>query len=257
LIYDLWLILIDAVLYKLIDLSSNQLTVNLAYWLFSTTKSLLFYRPRFGSKKKATLATTAPSCATPNAHASIEPESTESIASSTTGFSSQDLLNRMKTRNRLLGLPTTTQFQSPDEEEHMILNSTTPLEFATDVDYKSMLDDIRNFVAFRGQTPGQVTTNDILTEFNQKLPTGGAPMFRALLKQICTFSRDVHNQGIWQLNPEFQWDHFWFSTQKLVLQMMAFKHWNQATPSVLILPPCNPFACDFFRLFFYIYIFCS
>ena len=150
------------------------------------------------------MVSSAANCSTQNTQTSIESKKTETLPGPTAGFSSQDLLTRMKTRNRLLGLPTVTQLQSTNEEEHLILNSSTPLEFATDVDYKSMLDDIRNFVAFRGLTPGQVTTTDILAEFNGKLPAGGVPLFRALLKQICTFSRDVHEKGIWQLNSEFR-----------------------------------------------------
>lgn len=141
-------------------------------------------------------------------------ESVESVPNSwnSTAFSSQDLLNRMANRNRLLGLPeasddedSNSSFQSPNEEENLILNThKSPLEFAPEVDYRTMMDDIRNFVAFRGVNPGQVYTDDLLAEFNEKLPLRGAPLFRALLSQLCTFSRDVHNNGIWQLKPEFQ-----------------------------------------------------
>ena len=114
-------------------------------------------------------------------------------------------------RNRLLGLPgcqgssSSAGLNSVNEEEDLILNcDSVPLEFSDGVDYKFMLDDIRNFVAFRGVTGGQVTTEDLLSEFNGKLPVKGAAIFRALLKEICTFSRNVHGQGVWQLKIEFQ-----------------------------------------------------
>lgn len=132
--------------------------------------------------------------------------------SSNAVLSSQDLLSRMQARNRLLGLPgnsaddfTGSSFRSANEEESLILETqSAPLEFATGVDYHTMTENIRSFVAFRGVTPGQVTTTDILNEFDGKLPLRGAPLFRALLNQLCSFTRDVHNQGIWQLKPEFQ-----------------------------------------------------
>lgn len=113
----------------------------------------------------------------------------------------------------MLGLPGSSTersdldsaFRSVNEEESLILEThAAPLEFATGVDYHLMMDNIRSFVAFRGIIPGQVSTSDLLNEFDGKLPLRGAPLFRALLNQLCIFSRDVHNQGIWQLKPEFQ-----------------------------------------------------
>lgn len=118
----------------------------------------------------------------------------------------------MQARNRLLGLPGSaanepndSAFRAANEEESMILQTdAAPLEFAVGVDYHTMTEEIRSFVAFRGVTPGQAFTTDLLNEFDGKLPLRGAPLFRAILNQLCTFTRDVHNQGIWQLKPEFQ-----------------------------------------------------
>ena len=175
-------------------------------------------RPRFGLKKKnvgpASTVTPSTSVQVPTEETATtsKADSVESVPSSwnSTAFSSQDLLNRMATRNRLLGLPEAddenpSTFQSANEEETLILNTATPpLEFAPEVDYRTMMDDIRNFVAFRGVTPGQVFTCDLLSEFNGKLPSRGAPLFRALLNQMCNFTRDTDNRGIWQLKPELQ-----------------------------------------------------
>lgn len=128
-------------------------------------------------------------------------------------MSSRDLLSKMQARNRLVGLPGSSvdgsdqdsSFRTSNEEEILILQTNhAPLEFASGVDYHSMLEDIRSFVAFRGVVPGQVSTTDVLNEFNGKLPSRGAPLFRAFLNQLCNFTRDVNNQGIWQLKPEFQ-----------------------------------------------------
>ena len=128
--------------------------------------------------------------------------------------SSQDLLARMMARNRLLGVsPNACQSEDgrhsslqteASAEEDLILNShSVALEFSSGVDYKTLLDDIRNFVAHRGTVPGQVSTGDILSEFDGKLPPKSAAIFRALLRELCTFSRDVHGQGVWQLEAQF------------------------------------------------------
>lgn len=124
---------------------------------------------------------------------------------------SSDLLSRMKARNRLVGLPeqdsenTEDSLQSASVEEPLILNSQpAPLEFATGVDYRTMMDNIRSFVAFRGIIPGLVTTADLLAEFNGNLPPKGAPLFRALLNQLCSFTRNANGEGVWQLKLEFQ-----------------------------------------------------
>lgn len=84
------------------------------------------------------------------------------------------------------------------------MTASAPLDFATGVDYQSMMEDIRSYVAFRGLVPGQATTTDLLEEFNGKLPPRGAPLFRALLGRLCTFTRDVNGQGVWQLKTEFR-----------------------------------------------------
>ncbi|XP_046463902.1 DNA excision repair protein ERCC-6-like [Daphnia pulex] len=176
-------------------------------------------KPRFGAKKKSVLPSVG--ACTSSHHAEMSKESPGAVdaidlpipGSSNAVLSSQDLLSRMQARNRLLGLPGNSaddcaagsSFRSANEEESLILETqSAPLEFATGVDYHTMTENIRSFVAFRGVTPGQVTTTDILSEFDGKLPLRGAPLFRALLNQLCIFTRDVHNQGIWQLKPEFQ-----------------------------------------------------
>ena len=145
---------------------------------------------------------------------SMTAESSMGSAESAT-LSSSVLLKRMQMRNRLLGVPSTAAVlldedgnslsQTPGEEENLILNSQqVPLEFATGVDYLSLMDDIRNFVAFRGIVPGQVTTEDILHQFNNNLPPKSAAIFRALLNELCNFHRDVHGQGVWELKPELK-----------------------------------------------------
>lgn len=181
--------------------------------------SISFYcRPRFGTKKKSALPALKPQIPSQPVEMTVNSSDTAATNLSLPGcsnepMSSRDLLSKMKARNRLLGLPGTSTerndeeftFRSVNEEESLILDTqAAPLEFATGVDYNSMMDNIRSFVAFRGVNPGQVATTDLLNEFDGKLPARGAPLFRGLLNQLCTFSRDVHNQGIWQLKPEFR-----------------------------------------------------
>lgn len=176
-----------------------------------------FNRPRFGTKKKnvavgslnqtslsGNSSEESSSKADPVKHVVSLPGSSKMLASS-------DLLSRMQGRNRLVGLAEPDNENDQDSlqaiaiEEPLILNSQpAPLEFASGVDYRTMMDNVRSFVAFRGVVPGLVTTSDLLAEFNGNLPPKGAPLFRALLNQLCMFTRNGNGEGVWQLKPEFQ-----------------------------------------------------
>lgn len=184
--------------------------------VLSLNLALIAFRPRFGAKKKSIAPPVATETASTSGTSSISGQLAEDKDSSNGAPSSRDLLNRMQARNRLLGLPgsisadddsdegNNARLGSANEEESLIANSDLSLEFASGVDYRSLMDDIRNFVAYRGVVPGLVTTANLLDEFNGRLPSRGAPLFRALLKQLCTFTRDNHGEGVWQLKPEFQ-----------------------------------------------------
>ena len=68
-----------------------------------------------------------------------------------------------------------------------------------------LLVQIRNFIASQCTTIGQATTQEILDEFGSKLPQSDSVVFRSMLRQICTFTRDsLSGKGIWLLKEEFR-----------------------------------------------------
>lgn len=68
-----------------------------------------------------------------------------------------------------------------------------------------LLVQIRNFIASQCTTIGQATTQEILDEFGSKLPQSDSVLFRSMLRQICTFTRDsLSGKGLWLLKEEFR-----------------------------------------------------
>lgn len=99
---------------------------------------------------------------------------------------SSQLLAKMRARNNLL--------PSDDTGNGMPGNKNDDL-----------LVQIRNFIASQCTTIGQATTQEILDEFGSKLPQRDSVVFRSMLRQICTFSRDsLSGKGIWLLKEEFR-----------------------------------------------------
>ena len=68
-----------------------------------------------------------------------------------------------------------------------------------------LLAQMTNFIASQCTTVGQATTQEILDEFGSKLPQSDTVVFRSMLRQICTFTRDSSTRkGIWVLKEEFR-----------------------------------------------------
>ena len=68
-----------------------------------------------------------------------------------------------------------------------------------------LLVQMRNFIALQCTTIGQATTQEILDEFGSKLPQSDSVVFRSMLRQICTFTRDSSTgKGVWLLKEEFR-----------------------------------------------------
>jgi len=141
-------------------------------------------RPRFGQKKK--LGTEEG----PKTSSSVEPKphfsgdvmgmSSATVEGSEPVHSSQ-LLAKMRARNNML--PSDDAGNKNDD----------------------LLVQIRNFIASQCTTIGQATTQEILDEFGSKLPQSDSVVFRSMLRQICTFTRDsLSGKGIWLLKEEFR-----------------------------------------------------
>ncbi|CAG2065651.1 unnamed protein product, partial [Timema podura] len=104
-------------------------------------------------------------------------------------MSSEELLSRMRHRNRLLS-PLSDQAEStcaPPSDEHT-----------------ELLTDIRNYVWYGGTTSGRATTAEIIQQFQERLPQGSSPLFKFLLQEVCEFHRLPSGEGVWQLRAEFK-----------------------------------------------------
>ena len=66
-----------------------------------------------------------------------------------------------------------------------------------------LLKDIRDFIATQCRVNGQASTEEILRQFSHQLPASNAAVFRAMLREICDFSRST-GEGLWILKPDFR-----------------------------------------------------
>ncbi|XP_032082764.1 DNA excision repair protein ERCC-6 isoform X1 [Thamnophis elegans] len=116
---------------------------------------------------------------------------------SSSALDSSSLLAKMRERNHLTG---SQQRADPAEGsfQHRIPGApTAPTE------HDELLSDIRSFMAFQAQLPGQASTREILQEFGSKLTTQQSCIFRELLRNLCTFHRQSGGEGLWRLKAEF------------------------------------------------------
>ncbi|KAJ7324478.1 hypothetical protein JRQ81_017498 [Phrynocephalus forsythii] len=121
----------------------------------------------------------------------------EAGESSSSLLDSSLLLAKMKERNHLT-VPPRAGGQS---EEH--LPQTGAAVPAATTEHDELLVDIRTFIAFQANVPGQASTQEVLRAFESKLSVEQSCVFRELLRNICTFHRQSSGQGLWKLKPEF------------------------------------------------------
>lgn len=134
-------------------------------------------RPKFG-KKKTPLKL--------GSKTSKESESGEGGSSA--------LLARIRSRNLLL---------DEDNEEDTSSNPSVP-QVVPDSN-RELLDDIRTYVSFGASVEGRATTDEIVSQFRDRLPVQSSALFKQMLMQICEFHRLPSGQGVWKLIPEFNW----------------------------------------------------
>uniref|UniRef100_A0A493TYK8 ERCC excision repair 6, chromatin remodeling factor n=1 Tax=Anas platyrhynchos platyrhynchos TaxID=8840 RepID=A0A493TYK8_ANAPP len=171
-------------------------------------------KSRFGQKRNLMLLSSRSTCVSPgrkNKDAdTIKKENVKSSSSSThfdgkseTGESSSSalesssLLAKMRARNHLI-LPQRTESEG-DENLH-----EAPTPAAVSTEYDELLVDVRNFIAFQARVDGEASTQEILQEFDSKLPAAQSCVFRELLRNLCTFHRSPNGEGVWRLKPEFR-----------------------------------------------------
>ncbi|XP_064478082.1 DNA excision repair protein ERCC-6-like [Ornithodoros turicata] len=154
---------------------------------------------RFGQKKAPAAQTKPPAHTTTSSSgrskASTCPGAfTQEVRDKQSGApSSSDLLARIRSRN-----PET------QEDEQATLPSTSARQ-GPNSEQDELLEDLRNFVAFGSATDGEATTREVLDAFTERVRTaGGAPVFKALLGQVCDFFRRTDGEGVWRLKAEFR-----------------------------------------------------
>ena len=123
-------------------------------------------------------------------------------------MSANDLLQRMRERNRLMPAQARSNFY----EGRDLFQPESYQGFEPNVE---LLTDIRNFLAFQNSSAGdgEGTTAAIVEHFKEKLPPSKTPLFKALLNEICTFQKPFnlqHNssnssqKNVWRLKDEFR-----------------------------------------------------
>lgn len=128
-------------------------------------------------------------------------KSSKKMSKTADAMSAEDLLQKMRERNRLLPNQARSNFFEgqdlfqPDGER----NGFEP--------NAELLADIRNFIAFQNTSAGdgEATTQSLVENFKEKLPPVKNPLFKALLNEICTFQKSPYSStGIWRLKDEFR-----------------------------------------------------
>uniref|UniRef100_G1N7W0 DNA excision repair protein ERCC-6 n=1 Tax=Meleagris gallopavo TaxID=9103 RepID=G1N7W0_MELGA len=171
-------------------------------------------KSRFGQKRNPMLLSSHSTCASPvkkckdadtmkkenvkknstNGHFDGKLETGESSSSV---LDSSSLLAKMRARNHLI-LPQRTGNEG-DENLHQ-----APAPAPGSTEYDELLVDVRNFIAFQARVDGEASTQEILQEFESKLPAAQSCVFRELLRNLCTFHRNPSGEGVWRLKPEFR-----------------------------------------------------
>lgn len=98
-------------------------------------------------------------------------------------MSSKELLSRMRNRKVSSDPNQDIDFVEPDN-----------IEF---------ISEIRNFIAFQCSIDGQATTQELLTEFKDRIPANESAKFKSMLKEICSFIRR-DGIGIWRLKGDYR-----------------------------------------------------
>ncbi|NXA48718.1 ERCC6 protein, partial [Nothocercus julius] len=171
-------------------------------------------RSRFGQKRNPMLLSPHSACASPgskskdpgtvrkendkrnNSNGHFDGKSVTGESSSG-ALDSSSLLAKMRARNHLI-LPQRTG----NEADENLQQAPAPVPGSTE--YDELLVDVRNFIAFQARVDGEASTQEILQEFESKLPAAQACVFRELLRNLCTFHRSPNGEGVWRLRPEFR-----------------------------------------------------
>ncbi|XP_075010726.1 DNA excision repair protein ERCC-6 isoform X2 [Calonectris borealis] len=169
-------------------------------------------KSRFGQKRNPMLLSSHSTCASPAKKCkdagTIKKENIKKCGSnghfdgksgesSSSALDSSSLLAKMRARNHLI-LPQRTGNEG--DENHQQAPAPAPVS----TEYDELLVDMRNFIAFQARADGEASTQELLHEFESKLPVAQSCVFRELLRNLCTFHRSPNGEGVWRLKPEFR-----------------------------------------------------
>ena len=117
-------------------------------------------------------------------------------------MSSNELLSRMRTRNRL-ALDEEVPEDDDDDEDFGFQRDRRRICREIDKDDLELITDIRNYVAFQAHMDGRAATQELLEEFKRRVPADESAKFKAMLKQVCDYEK-VNGVGMWFLKQEFK-----------------------------------------------------
>ncbi|XP_061857318.1 DNA excision repair protein ERCC-6 [Colius striatus] len=169
-------------------------------------------KSRFGQKRNPMLLSSHSTCASPAKKCkdagTVKKENVKKCSSdghfdgksgelSSSALDSSSLLAKMRARNHLI-LP--QQTGNEGDENHQ--QAAAPAPGSTE--YDTLLVEMRNFIAFQARVDGEASTQELLQQFECRLPTAHSCVFRELLRNLCTFHRSPSGQGLWRLKAEFR-----------------------------------------------------
>ncbi|XP_010279803.1 PREDICTED: DNA excision repair protein ERCC-6-like [Phaethon lepturus] len=169
-------------------------------------------KSRFGQKRNPMLLSSHSACASPAKKCkdadTIKKENVKKCSSnghfdgksgesSSSALDSSSLLAKMRARNHFI-LPQRTGNEGDENPQQALAPGLASTE------YDELLVDVRNFIAFQARMDGEASTQEILHEFESKLPVAQSCVFRELLRNLCTFHRSPNGEGVWRLKPEFR-----------------------------------------------------
>ncbi|XP_010130977.1 PREDICTED: DNA excision repair protein ERCC-6-like [Buceros rhinoceros silvestris] len=167
-------------------------------------------KSRFGQKRNSRLLSSHPACAPPKkckVADTIKTDNAKKCSSnghfdgksgelSSSALNSSSLLAKMKARSPLVSSQHTG---NGVDENHQQAPAAAP----SSTEHDELLVDMRNFIAFQARVDGEASTQELLREFESKLPAAQSCIFRELLRNLCTFHRRPNGEGVWRLKPEF------------------------------------------------------
>ncbi|XP_070580138.1 DNA excision repair protein ERCC-6-like [Ptychodera flava] len=113
---------------------------------------------------------------------------------------SSDLLAKMRERNHVILDADVDSFSDSDEGA----GGSTSVPIREKGEKDELLEELRCFIAFQASVNGQASTDELLTEFKDKLAHKDSVYFKAMLRQICTFHRNSEGVGMWRLRAEYR-----------------------------------------------------